>query len=377
MNPLATALGQSPVQRLLVLGEPGPFADELPRVARVQRIEAGPPRIPYRLADQDHSIDAVLVTDLLSQVPDPAPILVEIQRVLRPGGVILAHESRPARNRNRTPRDVRHLLGHYFEFDSQTNLGGGRAMLRAHARDPAAILGHFEALAPDYAAQIPTHLQRHYLEQKLRILERVLPPPLEGRVGLDLGCGLGQYATAVGERMAARVVGIDASRPSLRHARRPHGTTRAPGFVAGDSLRLPFRDESFDFAYAINLVHHLKRGEQERALGEVHRVLRHGAPFVLFEINTRNPLYRWYMRHVFPRTRRIDRGDEEFVHPDRMPLIPQFRLERIHYGTFTPDFLPAWALGGAKRLERWLERSPIAKHGIHYAAVLRKTPATA
>jgi hypothetical protein len=78
------------------------------------------------------------------------------------------------------------------------------------------------------------------------------------------------------------------------------------------------------------------------------------------------------MRNVFPKRRSIDRGDEAFVHPRRLPLIPEFRLEELCYSTFAPDFVPAWALPGMRALERLLESSPLAPFSIHYVARLRK-----
>ncbi|HEX2067000.1 MAG TPA: class I SAM-dependent methyltransferase, partial [Candidatus Thermoplasmatota archaeon] len=141
--------------------------------------------------------------------------------------------------------------------------------------------------------------------------------------------------------------------------------------VGADVQRLPFPDGLFDFAYAINVLHHLKRGEQERALGEVARVLRPGAPLLVFEINTRNPLFRLYMRHVFPRTRRIDRGDEEFLLPHELAAASPLPVESIHCTTFIPDFAPSWSLPALRPLERLLERA-IGAWSIHYAAVLRR-----
>lgn len=311
----------------------------------------------------DRSVDAAVLVDAFAH---GGPDLAEVQRVLKPGALIVAFGRQPSR--------AARELGHYFDPAPPLARRPTGIPVTAQARRLSHLSGHFDEIAPDYATQIPPHVRDHYLARKLAAFERFLPTDWKRGVGLDLGCGLGWYANAVAERYGARVVALDASAGPLGIGRSERTTHPGPAWVAGDSLRLPFRDASLDYAYAINMVHHLKRGEQERALAELQRVLKPGAPFLLFEINTRNPLFAWYMRHVFPRTRSIDRGDEEFVHPSTLPLVPGFRLESVDYSTFAPDFVPRWALRAARSAEALLERSPLRRYAIHYVALLRTVP---
>lgn len=232
--------------------------------------------------------------------------------------------------------------------------------------------GHFDELAPEYDSQIPPHLQAHYLEQKLRAFKDVFPQGDAGMVGLDVGCGLGKYARAVVERYGPRVLAMDASRPILGLARDRAGREPRLGFVQADGLRIPVRDGALDFAYSINFLHHVPAAQQANAVREIHRTLKPGAPFLLFEINIRNPVFRWYMRKIFPRTRRIDRGDEDYIHADKLPVDGLFALEGIDYSTFVPDFTPKWAMPIARGAERVLARTRAARHAIHYVALLRK-----
>lgn len=350
---------------LLVLGADAEPPADPGRDLLLHRLSDKP---PPRLNEPERSIDAAVLFNAARPDGSLPRLLEEVQRVLRAGGPVLFIQT-PARRRT---RPLRAAVARYFQLEGSRRLGRGTLLLQARVRRTQDVIGHFEQLAPEYAGEIPPHLARHYLEQKLAMLARAIPDERAGLLGLDLGTGLGQYAHAVGPRFAARVLGVDASRPGLRLARKkaPPGVQ----FLAADSVHLPMASGRFDFAYAVNLLHHLKRGEQERALWEIHRVLRPGAPFVLFEINVRNPLFRWYMRNVFPRTRRIDRGDEEFIHPDRLPLIDGFRVERIDYATFVPDFVPGFLLPAARWLERRLEASRWRGQAIHYGALLRRLP---
>ncbi|HUR62280.1 MAG TPA: class I SAM-dependent methyltransferase [Candidatus Thermoplasmatota archaeon] len=317
------------------------------------------PQAPVPAAGQT----PLLVLEDLEDLSDAN--LRRLQGLLLPGGRL---EVRAARR----PRHVARRLRPYFEGTP----GAGKAYGKVRAvggvvvglrRGPGLRLGHFDHLADEYAGEIPSHLVAHYLGRKVQQIRGALGPA-HPTLGLDVGCGVGLYADAVAQALGCTVVGVDASPPALRHA-----PTR-DRLAAADAQHLPFPDGTFDFAYAINMVHHLKRGEQELALAEAARVLRPGAPLLVFEINTRNPLFRFYMRHVFPRTRRIDRGDEEFLLPRELAAASPLPVESVQCYTFIPDFAPRWSLPLLRPAERFLERT-MGSMSIHYTAILRKPSA--
>jgi SAM-dependent methyltransferase len=301
----------------------------------------------------------------VDDVPDLSPAALRaLQARLQPGGRL---EVRSPRH----PRRAAKALQRYFEGAPAPGRRFGRVRalepggpLVAFRRGPGSRLGHFDELADDYAGEIPPHLVSHYLGRKLEQLRAALGDA-SPRLGLDVGCGVGLYADTVAKELGCTVVGVDASVPALRAAH-----AKAP-LAGADVQHLPFPDDTFDFAYTINVVHHLKRGEQELALAEMARVLRPGAPLLVFEINTRNPLFRLYMRKVFPRTRRIDRGDEEFLLPRELAAAAPLPAEAVHCYTFIPDFVPSWSLRALRPVERLLERA-IGPWSIHYTAVFRR-----
>lgn len=302
----------------------------------------------------------LLAVDDIPDLSDAA--LRVLQGRLAPGGRLEVR-------RPRHPRRLARRLRPFFEGEPAAGKPYGKVQARggavvAYRRGPGLRLGHFDHLADEYAGEIPAHLVAHYLGRKVEQIRRALGGS-QARLGLDVGCGVGLYSDAVAQALGCVVVGVDASLPALQHAR------TQGRLAAADAQHLPFPDGTFDFAYTINMVHHLKRGEQERALAEVARVLRPGAPLLVFEINTRNPLFRFYMRHVFPRTRRIDRGDEEFLLPREMRAASPLPVEAVHCYTFIPDFAPRWSLPALRPLERLLERT-MGSMSIHYTAVLRK-----
>lgn len=98
-----------------------------------------------------------------------------------------------------------------------------------------------------------------------------------GRV-LDLGCGKGRFARIVKDTHPdARVVAADLAVSMLTHA--SDDLER----VAASMLDLPFADASFDGAYATESLEHAV--DIERAVAELCRVLKPGAPLAIIDKN--------------------------------------------------------------------------------------------
>lgn len=73
-----------------------------------------------------------------------------------------------------------------------------------------------------------------------------------------------------------RVVGIDLSPQVVAAARETAEAERRLQIVAGDAMRLPFEDGSFDYAVTSMFLHHLDEGDAIKALAEMGRVARRG-----------------------------------------------------------------------------------------------------
>jgi 2-polyprenyl-6-hydroxyphenyl methylase/3-demethylubiquinone-9 3-methyltransferase len=98
---------------------------------------------------------------------------------------------------------------------------------------------------------------------------------------LDIGCGAGLLANELA-RQGMEVVGLDASEQSLEIARRYDVTGRV-AYQRGDANHLPFADESFDAACALDFLEHVE--DPARIVAETARVLR---PDGLFFFHTFN-----------------------------------------------------------------------------------------
>ncbi len=235
---------------------------------------------------------------------------------------------------------------------------------------------HFDELAEEYGSLIPEHVKGRLLQRKtgamVDSLQRQKIGP--GARGLDVGCGQGPYAVELA-RSGFCMTGIDDSAGQVEKARlQSEGITPAIAFATGSATELLFEDASFDFAYAINVLHHVPGAEaRQKVLSEIFRVLKPGGVFFLHEMNTFNPLFAFYMGYVFPMLRKIDDGTEEWILPSELPPIEgQSWSEQIEYFTFLPEFIPPWLLRRFTALERFLETSRLRRYSAHFMATAVK-----
>ncbi len=91
---------------------------------------------------------------------------------------------------------------------------------------------------------------------------------------LDIGCGTG--ATMDHLKNYGRPHGIDLSEIPLSFSRR-RGHNRV---LCASATELPFENESFDLITALDVIEHLD--DDVKGLREIQRVLKHGAPAVIF-----------------------------------------------------------------------------------------------
>jgi len=125
----------------------------------------------------------------------------------------------------------------------------------------------------------------------------------EGALALDLCCGTGDLALALGQ--LAETCGVDFCHPMLtistgKVARSPHGVS----IIEGDALRVPFGDASFD---VVTVSFGLRNLESvEAGLGEMWRLLKPGGRAAVLEFSRPvlpvfRQLFQFYFLRILPR----------------------------------------------------------------------------
>ena len=113
-----------------------------------------------------------------------------------------------------------------------------------------------------------------------RILFRTLDPLVRKRnirAVLDAGCGTGYNATALQERYGWTLYPLDLQMEGLAYAKEQ----ALERLIQGDITALPFANGAFDAVVSFDVMVHLPRGMELRALSELSRVLAPGGLLVL------------------------------------------------------------------------------------------------
>ncbi len=113
-----------------------------------------------------------------------------------------------------------------------------------------------------------------------RILFRLLDPILRERPirrALEAGCGTGHLASVMNERYGLDIFPADLEWEGLRHAIR----LRVGRLAQADIRALPYAAGAFDLVLSLDVIVHLARGEEGRAIEELDRVLAPGGLLAL------------------------------------------------------------------------------------------------
>jgi 2-polyprenyl-3-methyl-5-hydroxy-6-metoxy-1,4-benzoquinol methylase len=167
---------------------------------------------------------------------------------------------------------------------------------------------------------------------------------------LDIGCGTG--ATMDHLKRYGLPHGIDLSEIPLRFSRR-RGHQRT---LRASATELPFDSESFDLVTALDVIEHLD--DDARGLAEVRRVLKPGAPAVIFV-----PAFQslWGPNDVQSGHRRRYRLNQLRAVIEKAGL----RVERISYANIAM-FIPIW-LG--RKILTLLGRDEQAENRINHPII--------
>ncbi|MCS7265327.1 MAG: class I SAM-dependent methyltransferase [Armatimonadetes bacterium] len=110
--------------------------------------------------------------------------------------------------------------------------------------------------------------------------------PKKGELAIELGCGHGRTLSHVAEKFGTKVVGIDIVFPLALQACQRLIKRKAEGYaIVADICNLPFRDETFQVAWAESVFVFLPKPE---AFAEVGRVLKRNGRFGIIELTWRD-----------------------------------------------------------------------------------------
>jgi ubiquinone/menaquinone biosynthesis C-methylase UbiE len=129
-----------------------------------------------------------------------------------------------------------------------------------------------------WARRYDRSLAQMWFRENHRLIVQVVDPPAKARI-LDLGCGTGQLAARLAQRVPhGSVFGVDPAEEMIRAARRHRRKNLS--FEVGSSNAIPARARAFDIVVSTISFHHWTRPVE--SLREIARVLRpEGRIFIL------------------------------------------------------------------------------------------------
>ena len=207
----------------------------------------------------------------------------------------------------------------------------------------------FDRIAPRYdLMNAVMTLGQH--QNMRRAAARLAQPPRAG-LALDLATGTGDFAAALCEiEPTCRVVGVDFALEMMWLGQTKYDTRVM--FSAGDMLRLPLPDNTFDCAVNGFVLRNVT--DVRAAFAEMYRVLKPNGRAVSLEITSpRTPIWKnifaLYFDHVMPRLggwlsgnpdayRYLPQSVRDFLAPERVADV-------MRAVSFREVYLRRWALG--------------------------------
>lgn len=178
-------------------------------------------------------------------------------------------------------------------------------------KQPHEVAAMFDGVAKRY--DLTNTILSFGQDRSWRAATRHALDPRPGEIVLDLAAGTG-VSTAELARSGAYPVGVDISLGMLQTGRR----TRKVNLLAGDALRLPFRDGAFDAATISFGLRNVQ--DTGAALRELARVTRPGGRLVVCEFShpinrAFRAVYLEYLMRALPEVaRRVSSNPDAYVY---------------------------------------------------------------
>jgi len=124
------------------------------------------------------------------------------------------------------------------------------------------VHNHYVNLSKQYDKKLNLYCQNRFL--------RIVKKYAKGKI-LDVGCGTG-YAQ---KRVGHNIIGLDVTYALLELNKNIR--------VCGDALTIPFKDNSFDVVYSIDVIEHIKK--PQKLVNECKRILKKKGILILITPN--------------------------------------------------------------------------------------------
>lgn len=143
-------------------------------------------------------------------------------------------------------------------------------------------------------------------------LELIKSAYLKGKVIVDVGSSVGWVESSLQNSGAKEIIGIEPNEQVLEFAKK---NVKGAKFILGDALSIPVKENFADLIFLFDVLEHVPKGTETKALKEIRRVLKKNGLLLLstphnnFFIKTLDPA--WYFGHRHYSVARIKKLLEE------------------------------------------------------------------
>lgn len=209
--------------------------------------------------------------------------------------------------------------------------------------------GYNQGFKPSKSLEIRNQRRCRYMLDRMEI-------NAETRI-LEIGCGTGELAYMMAQKTSCKILGIDLCGQFIEQAR---GNYMLPSlefeildFNDADNLKKVTAEYKFDYVVGNGVLHHLYN-DLDKALSNIHSLLKQGGKIIFLEPNYYNPYCLLIFKiKLFRKWARLEPGEMTFTRKAIIQKLEKafFSDIRVEYRDYlvpgTPDFLikPAILIG--------------------------------
>jgi ubiquinone/menaquinone biosynthesis C-methylase UbiE len=152
-----------------------------------------------------------------------------------------------------------------------------------------------------YLKEDRTKISKHINKREMwkiyiQTLEFILMDSDNDPVVLDAGCGIGNFLFELNKRKSiSKIIGVDFLREPLNVARKRPDFFDKVSFFECDLQNLCFKDQSIDFVFCLNVVHHIPQNKIKQFILELSRVSK---KIVVLEIRNEDFMFNFFYDNV-------------------------------------------------------------------------------
>lgn len=189
----------------------------------------------------------------------------------------------------------------------------------------------------------------------------------DGMMILDVGCGNGRITQEL-KNKNIKYIGIDNSTELLKEAIHNFNDRSNFSFLEGDILELPFAENQFDVIVCVAVMHHVpSKNLRDKAMLEIHRVLKPGGILIMSNWNLYQKKYRKYLYRFT--IAKIKTSIHDFFSPHKEDCGSAeeitLKINRMEFGDI---FLPSFGRHFGEENNRGRYHHAFTKAGIKTAA---------